>query len=44
MSGLELTQVVRDIIAAPVDLRERVRVLIQPTNAKELPGAGRAGE
>jgi tripartite-type tricarboxylate transporter receptor subunit TctC len=38
MTGAELEQVVRDIIGAPADLRERVKLAIQPANAKEIPG------
>jgi len=30
--------VVRDIIAAPLELRERVKLAIQPANAKQIPG------
>jgi hypothetical protein len=38
MTGAELEQVVRDIIGAPADLRERVKLAIQPANAKQIPG------
>jgi tripartite-type tricarboxylate transporter receptor subunit TctC len=38
MSGAELEAVVRDIIGAPADLRERVKLAIQPANAKQIPG------
>jgi hypothetical protein len=37
MTGAELAQVVRDVIGAPSDLRDRVKAAIQPKNAKELP-------
>jgi tripartite-type tricarboxylate transporter receptor subunit TctC len=38
MTGAELEAVVRDIIGAPADLRERVKLAIQPANAKQIPG------
>ncbi len=38
MTGAELETIVRDIIGSPLELRERVRLAIQPTNAKEIPG------
>jgi tripartite-type tricarboxylate transporter receptor subunit TctC len=38
MTGAELTEIVNELIAAPVSLRERVKLAIQPKNAKELPG------
>jgi hypothetical protein len=38
MTGAELEGIVRDIIGSPLELRERVRLAIQPANAKELPG------
>ena len=38
MTGAELEGIVRDVIGSPLDLRERVRRAIQPTNAKEIPG------
>jgi len=38
MSGIELAQIVREIIDAPAALRERVKLAIQPSNAKEIPG------
>jgi tripartite-type tricarboxylate transporter receptor subunit TctC len=38
MTGAALEVLVRDIIGSPLELRERVRLAIQPTNAKELPG------
>jgi tripartite-type tricarboxylate transporter receptor subunit TctC len=44
MTGAQLAQVIRDVIEAPPDLRERVKVVIQPTNAKEVPGAKPGGE
>jgi hypothetical protein len=39
MTGAELAQLINEIIGAPADLRERVKVAIQPSNAKPLPGA-----
>jgi tripartite-type tricarboxylate transporter receptor subunit TctC len=44
MSGAQLEQVVRDVIGAPAELRERVKIVIQPTNAKQLPGAKQGGD
>jgi len=38
MTGAALEAIVRDIIGSPLELRERVRLAIQPANAKELPG------
>ncbi len=38
MTGAELAQIVGEIIGAPADLRERVKVAIQPRDAKSLPG------
>jgi tripartite-type tricarboxylate transporter receptor subunit TctC len=37
MTGAELEQVVREVIGASADLRERVKAAIQPNNAKEVP-------
>ena len=42
MTGAELEQVVREVIGAPADLRERVKAAIQPKGAKQLP-AGKGG-
>jgi tripartite-type tricarboxylate transporter receptor subunit TctC len=44
MTGAQLTQIVRDVIDAPLDLRERVKVAIQPSNAKEVPGTKSGSE
>ncbi len=44
MSGAQLALIVREIIEAPPDLRDRVKVAIQPTNATQLPGAKPGGE
>jgi hypothetical protein len=44
MSGAQLAQIVREIIEAAPDLRERVKAAIQPTNATQLPGAKAGGE
>jgi tripartite-type tricarboxylate transporter receptor subunit TctC len=38
MTGAQLAQIVNELIAAPLDLRERVKLAIQPKDAKELPG------
>jgi tripartite-type tricarboxylate transporter receptor subunit TctC len=38
MTGAELEQVVRDIIGAPFEVRDKVKIAIQPANAKEIPG------
>jgi len=38
MSGAQLEQIVRDVVGAPLELRERVKIVIQPTNAKQIPG------
>ena len=43
MTGVRLAQIVREVIEAPSELRERVKVVIQPTNAKEVPGAKAGG-
>ncbi len=44
MSGAELEQVVRDVIGAPADLRDRVKAAIQPKGAKELAGQKKPGD
>jgi tripartite-type tricarboxylate transporter receptor subunit TctC len=44
MTGGQLAQIVKEIIDAPAELRERVKVVIQPSNAKELPGTKPGGE
>jgi tripartite-type tricarboxylate transporter receptor subunit TctC len=44
MTGVQLAEIVRDIIEAPPELRERVKIVIQPTNAKEVPGTKPGGE
>jgi hypothetical protein len=38
MSGAQLERIVNELIAAPPDLRERVKLAIQPKDAKEIPG------
>jgi hypothetical protein len=38
MSGAELEQIVRDLIEAPAELRERVKLAIQPANAEKAGG------
>jgi hypothetical protein len=44
MTGAQLAQIVKDVIDAPLDLRERVKVVIQPSNAKEVPGTKSGSE
>jgi tripartite-type tricarboxylate transporter receptor subunit TctC len=44
MTGVELAQIIRDIIEAPAELRERVKVVIQPSNAKKIPGTNSGSE
>jgi tripartite-type tricarboxylate transporter receptor subunit TctC len=44
MTGAELEGIVRDVIGSPLELRERVRLAIQPANAKEIPGKPRGNE
>jgi tripartite-type tricarboxylate transporter receptor subunit TctC len=44
MTGVQLAQIIRDIIEAPAELRERVKVVIQPSNAKKIPGTKSGGE
>jgi tripartite-type tricarboxylate transporter receptor subunit TctC len=38
-SGDEVAQVIRELIGAPVELREQVKRAIQPKDARKLPGA-----
>jgi tripartite-type tricarboxylate transporter receptor subunit TctC len=44
MTGAELAQIVNELIAAPPDLRERVKLAIQPKGAKELPKQKKSAE
>jgi tripartite-type tricarboxylate transporter receptor subunit TctC len=44
MTGVQLAQIIREIIEAPPELRERVKIVIQPSNARELPGTKPGGE
>jgi tripartite-type tricarboxylate transporter receptor subunit TctC len=44
MTGVQLAQIIRDIIEAPAELRERVKVVIQPSNAKKIPGTTSGSE
>jgi tripartite-type tricarboxylate transporter receptor subunit TctC len=44
MSGVELAGLVRQVIETPPDLRERVKLAIQPKNALSLPGAKSGNE
>jgi tripartite-type tricarboxylate transporter receptor subunit TctC len=44
MTGVQLAQIIRDIIEAPAELRERVKVVIQPSNAKKIPGTKSGSE
>lgn len=39
MTGAELQQIITDVLEAPVDLLEKVRVVTSSRDAKELPGA-----
>jgi tripartite-type tricarboxylate transporter receptor subunit TctC len=39
MSGGELADLIKQVIGTPADLRERVKLAIQPRNAVSLPGA-----
>ena len=43
MTGEELAHTIREIIATPADLRERVKAAIQPKNATALPGQKKSG-
>ena len=38
MTGAELTQIINELIAAPPDLREGVKLAIQPKSATQIPG------
>jgi tripartite-type tricarboxylate transporter receptor subunit TctC len=44
MAGGELTDLVRQVIETPAELRERVKLAIQPKNAVNLPGAKSGNE
>jgi hypothetical protein len=44
MTGAELARIVDELIAAPVDLRARVKLAIEPSNAVEIAGGARSGE
>jgi tripartite-type tricarboxylate transporter receptor subunit TctC len=44
MTGAELAQIVNELIAAPADLRDRVKLAIQPKGAKEIPGKKKSAE
>jgi tripartite-type tricarboxylate transporter receptor subunit TctC len=43
MNGAELEALVRKLIAAPADLKARVKAAIEPANVQEAPQAGKAG-
>ena len=43
MSGEELAQLVKDIISTPADIREKVKLAIEPKNTVEAPGAKKGG-
>jgi hypothetical protein len=44
MDGGELADLVRQVIETPAELRERVKLAIQPKNAVSLPGAKSGNE
>lgn len=44
MSGAELAQLIKDIIEAPADIREKVKLAIVPTNAVEVPKTKKGAE
>jgi hypothetical protein len=44
MSGGELAGLIRQVIETPADLRERVKLAIQPRNAVSAPGAKSGSE
>jgi tripartite-type tricarboxylate transporter receptor subunit TctC len=44
MTGVQLAQIIRDVIEAPKELRERVKVVIQPNDAKKIPGTKSGSE
>src|SRR3954447_199421 len=44
MTGVQLAQIIHDIIEAAAELRERVKVVIQPSNAKKIPGTTSGSE
>ena len=39
MTGAELAQLIKDIIEAPADIREKVKLAIEPKNTVEAPKA-----
>ena len=39
MSGAELAELIRSVIETRPDTREKVKLAIQPKNARTLPGA-----
>ena len=43
MTGEELTQLVTDIINSPADIREKVKVAIEPKNTAQAPGTKKGG-
>jgi tripartite-type tricarboxylate transporter receptor subunit TctC len=44
MTGQQLADVIKGIIEAPADIREKVKLAIVPKNTVELPGAKKGGE
>jgi hypothetical protein len=44
MGGGELADLIRQVIETPLELRERVKLAIQPSNAVNLPGAKSGNE
>jgi len=43
MTGAELAEIISELIAAPQDLRDRVKASIQPKDARSLPGKKSGG-
>jgi hypothetical protein len=44
MGGGQLADLIRQVIETPAELRERVKLAIQPKNAVDLPGAKSGNE
>jgi hypothetical protein len=44
MEGAQLADLIRQVIETPAELRERVKLAIQPKNAVSLPGAKSGNE
>jgi tripartite-type tricarboxylate transporter receptor subunit TctC len=43
MTGAELAEIINELIAAPQDLRDRVKASIQPKDARSLPSKKSGG-